>query len=49
VVVTDPIYLQELVGVMPYSGPRCLARHRPVLSAFPYRVYRLPGAVALRR
>jgi hypothetical protein len=43
ILVTHPVFLRGFQGVEPYTGYRCLRRHRPVLSIDPYYVYRLPG------
>jgi hypothetical protein len=43
VVATHPLFFQGTLGVEPYTGRRCLQRHRPVLNRDPFYVYRLPG------
>jgi len=49
VVATPPSFFQGLLGLEPYTGERCLARHRPVLTTGLFRVYRLRSAGDRRR
>jgi hypothetical protein len=44
VVATPPSFFQGLLGLEPYTGERCLARRRPVLTAGLFRVYDLSSA-----
>jgi hypothetical protein len=46
VVVTPQRFAQGFLGLEPYTAPRCLARHEPVLDRDPFYVYRLPRRVA---
>jgi hypothetical protein len=41
VVATPPSFFQGVLGLEPYTGEHCLARHRPVLTTGLFRVYRL--------
>jgi hypothetical protein len=48
VVVTPPAFFRGLLGLVPYSAPRCFARHRPVFKRGAYSVYRLQEEVTTR-